>query len=185
MRRYNRHKTKHAAYFEALAAGVLRDGPTTVQFGELRYVVEVQKMSFRRLWLSIRFAGGREVRGTDITNYSDQVRVIADMLMQVAGESQGVVVPPSDSDVGTPTRLRSFDEDAEIRSGLGVLGPSALHELEDVLAWPQPRRGELLRSLVGRRHLEPLAQLIALAETDNVARLRLLRALRDSGPRSA
>jgi hypothetical protein len=45
-RRYNRHKTKHGEYFEAIAADVVREGPITVQFGELRYIVEVQKMSF-------------------------------------------------------------------------------------------------------------------------------------------
>jgi hypothetical protein len=39
----------------------------------------------------------------------------------------------------------------------------------------------LLRSLVGRPDAEPLAQLIAIADTDMVARLRLLRAIRDLG----
>jgi hypothetical protein len=72
-------------------------------------------------------------------------------------------------------------EDADIRSNLAALGPDALRELQDVLTWPQPRRDEFLRSLVGRRHLEPLAQLIAIADTDDVVRLRLLRAIRDLG----
>jgi len=36
-----------------------------------------------------------------------------------------------------------------------------------------------MRSLIGRAGAEPLAQLIAVADTDKVARLRLLRALRD------
>ena len=40
--------------------------------------------------------------------------------------------------------------------------------------WPPFRM-----SLVGRPGSEPLAQLIAIADTDKVARLRLLRALRD------
>jgi hypothetical protein len=53
--------------------------------------------------------------------------------------------------------------------------PTHFAELQDVLTWPQRRRDEFLRSLVSRRHLEPLAQLIALA----LARLRLLRVLRD------
>jgi hypothetical protein len=75
----------------------------------------------------------------------------------------------------------AFDEDADLRSSLAAFGPDALRELQDVLTWPQPRRDAFLRSLVGRRHLEPLAQLIALADTDNAARLRLLRALRDIG----
>jgi hypothetical protein len=48
-----------------------------------------------------------------------------------------------------------------------------------VLTSPEPGRDALLRSLVGRQELEPLAQFIAIPDTDNVARLRLLRALRD------
>ena len=38
-----------------------------------------------------------------------------------------------------------------------------------------------MRVLVGRRGTEALAQLIAIADTDTVARLRLLRAIRDLG----
>ena len=74
-----------------------------------------------------------------------------------------------------------FDEDADIRSNLAA-GPDALRKLQDVLTWPQPRRDEFLHYLVGRRYLEPLAQLIAIADTDNSARLRLRlrRAIRDS-----
>jgi hypothetical protein len=70
------------------------------------------------------------------------------------------------------------DEDADLRSSLAALGADALRELHDVLTWPQPSRDALLRSLVGRPGSEPLAQLIAIADTDKVARLRLLRALR-------
>lgn len=62
------------------------------------------------------------------------------------------------------------------------MDPAALSQLRDVLTRPQTRRDELLRLLVGRRDLEPLAQLIAIADTDEVARLRLLRAIRDLGP---
>ena len=71
------------------------------------------------------------------------------------------------------------DEDADLRSSLAALGPDALRELQDVLTWPEPSRDALLRSLVGRSGTEPLAQLIAIADTDKVARLRLLRAIRD------
>jgi predicted protein tyrosine phosphatase len=35
--------------------------------------------------------------------------------------------------------------------------------------------------LVGRPRAEPIARLIAIADTDTVARLRLLRAIRDLG----
>jgi hypothetical protein len=72
-----------------------------------------------------------------------------------------------------------IDEDAELRSSLAALGPDALLELQEVLTWHGPSRDTLLRSLFGRHGTEPLAQLIAIADTDRVARLRLLRALRD------
>jgi hypothetical protein len=73
------------------------------------------------------------------------------------------------------------DEDADLRSSLAALGPAALRELHDVLTWPEPSRDALLRSLLGRPSTEPLAQLIAIADTDTITRLRLLRALRDFG----
>ena len=72
-----------------------------------------------------------------------------------------------------------IDEDADIRSNLAPLGPAALRELQDVLTWPGSRRDALLRSLVGRPEHEPLAQPIAMADTDKVARVQLLRAIRD------
>jgi hypothetical protein len=74
-----------------------------------------------------------------------------------------------------------LDEDVDLRSSLAALGPAPLRELCDVLTWPQPSRDALLRSLVNRPGAGPLAQLIAIADTDNIARLRLLRALRDVG----
>jgi hypothetical protein len=74
-----------------------------------------------------------------------------------------------------------IDEDADLRASLAALGPAALRDLHDVLTWPEPSRDALLRSLVGRPAAEPLAQLIAIASTDSMARLRLLRALRDLG----
>jgi hypothetical protein len=45
--------------------------------------------------------------------------------------------------------------------------------------WPPARRDVLLRSWVGRPERADLAQLIAMADTDEVVRLRLLRAIRD------
>jgi hypothetical protein len=57
------------------------------------------------------------------------------------------------------------DEDADFRSSLATLGPAALRELEDVLTWPEPSREALLRSLVGSADAEPIAQLIAIADT--------------------
>ncbi len=76
-------------------------------------------------------------------------------------------------------QAKLIDEDADLRSGLAALGPAALRELREVLTWPQRRRDDLLRVLVGRPGAEPLAQLIAIADTDKVAQLRLLRAIRD------
>ena len=46
---------------------------------------------------------------------------------------------------------------------------------------PQPYRDELLRAMLARPGLHDLATLIAMADTDEVVRLRLLRALRDLG----
>jgi hypothetical protein len=77
--------------------------------------------------------------------------------------------------------VHPFDEDADLRSSLTALGPDALSQLQDVLTWPEPSRDALLRSLVARPGTQALAQLIAIADTDKVARLRLLRAIRDLG----
>ena len=66
--------------------------------------------------------------------------------------------------------VRRIVEDADLRSNLAAL--DSLRELQNVLTWPQPMRDALARSLVGRSAAEPLAQLIAIAETDKVARLR-------------
>ena len=68
-----------------------------------------------------------------------------------------------DSAVGGMERLT--DEDAYLRSSLAALGYDALRQLQDVLTWPEPSRDALLRSLVGRPELEPLAQLIAMTQT--------------------
>lgn len=76
-------------------------------------------------------------------------------------------------------RTQLIDEDAELRSGLAALNPAARRELGEVLAWPESRRDALLHSLLGRASAEPLCQLIAIADADEVARLRLLRAIRD------
>jgi hypothetical protein len=72
-----------------------------------------------------------------------------------------------------------IDEDADLRSNLAALGPGALGELETVLKAPQTDRDEMLHQMVARPDLGDLAQLIAMADADEVVRLRLLRALRD------
>jgi hypothetical protein len=98
-------------------------------------------------------------------------------------------VPPSIE--GSGLRLRNSgpalavddltDEDRELGDNLGALGAEASRQLRSVLTSPQPSRQALSRSLIGRPDLEPLAQLLAIADTDEGARLRLLRTLRDLG----
>ena len=78
-----------------------------------------------------------------------------------------------------------FDEDAAIRSHLEAvvavrgLGASAVEELERVLRAPHEQRAAALTALVARPAHADLATLIAMADTDEVVRLRLLRAIRD------
>jgi hypothetical protein len=74
---------------------------------------------------------------------------------------------------------QAIDEDARLRAGLAALGPVAVRELRDVLTWPEPRRDALHRALIGRPGTEALAQLIAVATSDKVSELRMLRAIRD------
>ena len=74
-----------------------------------------------------------------------------------------------------------FDEDADVRSHLAVLGPAALAELRRILEAPPTYRAGLLRGLVAEPAAADLATLIAMADTDEVVRLRLLRAIRDLG----
>jgi DNA-binding GntR family transcriptional regulator len=71
------------------------------------------------------------------------------------------------------------DEDADIRSHLAALGPAALAELRRILEAPSTDRTEILRAFTARPAATDLATLIAMADTDEVVRLRLLRAIRD------
>lgn len=74
-----------------------------------------------------------------------------------------------------------FDEDADVRSHLAALGPAVHAELHRILEAPSIDRTEILRALTARPALADLATLIAMADTDEVVRLRLLRAIRDLG----
>lgn len=67
-----------------------------------------------------------------------------------------------------------FDEDADVRSHLAPLGPAALAERRRILEGPPTDRTEILRALTGRPASADLATLIAMADTDEVVRLRLL-----------
>lgn len=74
-----------------------------------------------------------------------------------------------------------LDEDADIRSHLTALGPAALAELRRILEAPASRRTEILQALTERPAAADLAPLVAMADTDEAVRLRLLRAIRDLG----
>jgi hypothetical protein len=74
-----------------------------------------------------------------------------------------------------------LDENRELREHLAPFGVGALRELEGVLNAPQTYRDDLLRQMIARPDLADLAQLLAMADTDKVVRLRLLRAIRDVG----
>jgi hypothetical protein len=76
-----------------------------------------------------------------------------------------------------------LDEDRELRNGLAAMDPAALASLRRVLVAPVEDRDALLRSLVGRADARSAVQLLAIAGTDEAARLRLLRAIRDLGVR--
>ena len=66
-----------------------------------------------------------------------------------------------------------------MREGLSVLPKAARAELGRVLNWAPEKREELLRQMVARPDLENLATLVAMADSEEVVRLRLLTALRD------
>ena len=74
-----------------------------------------------------------------------------------------------------------LDGDADVRSHLAVLGPAALTELRRILEGPSTYRTAILRRLMALPAASDLATLIAMADTDEVIRLRLLRAIRDLG----
>jgi hypothetical protein len=71
------------------------------------------------------------------------------------------------------------DEDAQLRVHLAALGPATLGELQRVLQAPASYRAEILGALIARPAYSDLASLIAMADTDETVRLRLLRAIRD------
>jgi hypothetical protein len=74
-----------------------------------------------------------------------------------------------------------LDQDADVRSHLARLGPAALGELRRVLEAPRNYRTTVLRALMARPASAELVTLIAMADTDEVVRLWLLRAIRDLG----
>jgi hypothetical protein len=77
--------------------------------------------------------------------------------------------------------MEGIDEDADIRASLAALGPGALADLRRVLEGPSTYRNEILKAFMARPSSGDLATLIAMADTDETVRLRLLRAVHDLG----
>lgn len=71
-----------------------------------------------------------------------------------------------------------IDKDADRRALLAALGPGALAEPQRVLEGSSTYRDAVLVALIARPDHADLATLIAMADTDEVVRLRLLRAIR-------
>jgi hypothetical protein len=71
------------------------------------------------------------------------------------------------------------DEDAELRVHLAALSPGALTDLRGILDGSATYRHDILVALMARPTHADLATLIAMAETDEVVRLRLIQAIRD------
>ena len=74
-----------------------------------------------------------------------------------------------------------LDEDRHLRQYLAELGPDVLQELYMVLVGPETYRHKIQRRMIARPDLSELARVLALVNTDEAAKLRLLRALRDLG----
>lgn len=72
------------------------------------------------------------------------------------------------------------DDDAVLVSGLRELGEPAIKELHGLLTGPPERLDRVLPQLVARPQYSDLAQFLAIAATDKVARPRLLRAIKDA-----
>jgi hypothetical protein len=85
------HQSKDTEYFEGLAAGIVRDRRGSVEFGGLRFDVEVRTRSFGRRVGLYAFQDGTLVHEADITGYHDWVEVVADYLMFIAADPAGVV----------------------------------------------------------------------------------------------
>lgn len=64
---------------------------------------------------------------------------------------------------------------------MAALGPGALAEPRGILEAPSTDRTETLRALTARPASADLATLIAMADTDEIVRVRPLRAIRDIG----
>lgn len=75
---------------------------------------------------------------------------------------------------------RLIDEDWELRRSLAACDPEWVVELAYVLNASPDYRADLRRLVATRSHLANLAELLEAADDDEVVRLRLLRAIRDT-----
>ena len=141
--------------------------PTMLEHDRRRSGWSVEQAAWR---LGVTICEYRETRGR---------RPLTE-LRGVAPDLQSVRLAPDVRGYGLSMR-DPFDEDADIRSDLAALGPPALAELRRILEAPSPYRTQVLQALMARTTSSDLATLIAMADTDEVVRLRLLRAIRDLG----
>ena len=75
---------------------------------------------------------------------------------------------------------RLIEEDWELRRSLAACDPDWVGELAFVLNASPHYRADLRRAVAARPGLVDLAELLAAADEDEVVRLRLLRAIRDT-----
>ena len=71
-------------------------------------------------------------------------------------------------------------EDAELRAVLSTMGPEALADLQRMALGDDS--SAFYRALARRPDLAAITQQLARSTSDEVARLRVLRAIRDIGP---
>jgi hypothetical protein len=74
---------------------------------------------------------------------------------------------------------RLIDEDWQLRRSLAACDPAWVGELEFVLNSSETYRNDLRRLVAARPNLADLGELLAMADSNEVVRLRLLRAIRD------
>jgi len=74
---------------------------------------------------------------------------------------------------------RLIDEDWGLRKSLAACDPAWVGELAFVLNAPETYRNDLRQLVAARPDLADLGELLAMADTNEVIRLRLLRAIRD------
>jgi hypothetical protein len=75
-----------------------------------------------------------------------------------------------------------IDEEADLRADLVALDPGALADLRRLLEGSREYGNTVLVAFIARPANTDLATLIAMADTDELVRLRLLRAMRNLGP---